>query len=209
MTVESLLAKSALYAAISRCFRRSGDFASLVSEVPAEWRDRFHGVAEKTKSDYSRVLGGTGACLDGEVSYRIAVPAGGILPDLAGFYQAFGFPHPVGAEEKLDHISTELEFVSFLYAKEAHATAMDCAETVEVIRKARTGFLTDHLGRWVAGFAAALAERDSGGFYAAAADAALQAVAEEIPVDRSQAGASDSDEAPLQCQGCPEAGNRQ
>ncbi len=204
MTIESLLSKSALYAALARCFRRGGEFASFLPEAPAAWRDVLRGIVEKPALEYSRLLGGTGACPDGEISYRAMTPAGGILADIAGFYRAFGFPHAEGGDEKPDHISQELEFVAFLLAKEAHAMAMDRSEAAVVVRDARVGFLRDHLGRWVASLADALAAAAPGSFHAAAAGAAVLAVGEEVSVEPALAGAS-SEETPLQCQGCPEA----
>lgn len=206
MNIEESLSRSALYAALSACFRRSdtdrGETRLLLAkEAPAEWRERLEILPHAT-AEYSRVLGGTGACDDGEISYRSALPSGAVLADIAGFYQAFGFwQHWTGAE-KPDHVSVELEFVSFLCAKEGHARAAGDAGSADLIRRARTDFLKDHPAQWMASFAQALAEKDPDGFYAAAARAAVDAVAAEVPVDTPKPAGARED-APVQCQGCP------
>jgi TorA maturation chaperone TorD len=94
------------------------------------------------------------------------------LGDIAAFYRAHGL-RPDG-DERLDHISPELEFMAFLALKEAN----DPARAAEA-REAQVQFLNDHLGRW----APAFAKRLTGRTYALAGralEAFLQSEFEEL-----------------------------
>jgi TorA maturation chaperone TorD len=75
------------------------------------------------------------------------------LADLAGFFAAFGLELDPGSGERQDHLAVELEFLSFLAAKEAYALEhqLDTAE-LELGRTAQGAFLREHAGRWVPGF---------------------------------------------------------
>lgn len=88
------------------------------------------------------------------------------LADIAGFYLAFGLQVKEEAD-KPDHISTELEFMSFLTLKEKLAIEninkninnVNCKYEMEkyiegknVCRRAQKLFLKDHLGCWISVF---------------------------------------------------------
>ena len=82
------------------------------------------------------------------------------LADLAAFYRAFGLEVADGAAERPDHIGMELEFMSVLAAKEAHAHELQLdEENVELCVGAQKKFLREHLGRWSPAFARRLARR--------------------------------------------------
>lgn len=201
-----LFHRSALFELLARSFRRDADGGSLLAdEVETAWRERARDLAgPRSGPAYAQVLGGTGACADGEISYRTAMPSGMILADLAGFYRAFGFFELACAVEKPDHVSVELEFVAFLYAKEAHALLRDDGEAAGIVRDARAKFLHHHLAVWIASFSAALEARDPDGFYARAARAAVRAVAEEGEVCEAEKVGEQPD-IPVDCAGCPAA----
>jgi TorA maturation chaperone TorD len=74
------------------------------------------------------------------------------LGDIAAFYRSQGL-RPVG-EERLDHISPELEFMAFLVFKETQSP-----DQVEITRDIEKKFLQDHLGRWAPVFAKRLQQR--------------------------------------------------
>jgi TorA maturation chaperone TorD len=75
------------------------------------------------------------------------------LSDLAGFFGAFGLARRPGEHERIDHVSCECEFLSFLGFKEAYAREhRDCEMLVETVR-AQKLFLRDHLGRMLPAFA--------------------------------------------------------
>jgi TorA maturation chaperone TorD len=92
-----------------------------------------------------------------------------LLADIAGFYTAFGLAPSTGEPEVEDHIVAELEFMSALAVKEAWALAEGETEGLAVTRGAQATFLTDHLGRWVAPFAEAIAAATPLAYYTAAA----------------------------------------
>ena len=92
-----------------------------------------------------------------------------LLADVAGFYRAFGLEPAAGQPEVEDHVCAELEFMSVLALKEAWALGEDAADMLDVTRAAARSFLTDHLGRWGAAFAARVRETVAPGVLPAAA----------------------------------------
>ncbi|MBI2992964.1 MAG: molecular chaperone TorD family protein [Gammaproteobacteria bacterium] len=122
-----------LIAGLSECLGRS-DVAVLAAE-----HVRLFGPAarcpltETSWGDASRLLG------------RAAQ-----LSDIAGFYRAFGVEPGSGRETvPEDHIAMELEFMSILYLKEAHALNIGLASALEVTRDCQKKFLEAHLATWV------------------------------------------------------------
>ena len=87
------------------------------------------------------------------------------LGDISGFYNAFGLQVNLIEHERVDHISCELEFLSFLTRKEAYALAHKDANMLQETRKAQKLFLKDHLGRFAPSFSKMLIREDLEGFY--------------------------------------------
>jgi len=78
------------------------------------------------------------------------------LADLAGFYHAFGLEIGAVSDERLDHLSVELEFMAVLTAQEANllsASPSPFPEALAVGLDAQRKFLREHLGRWTPAFA--------------------------------------------------------
>lgn len=75
-----------------------------------------------------------------------------VMADVAGFYRAHGLQTGGEERERPDHIGTELEFMSFMARKEAHALECLGPEHVDVCRRTQRLFLRDHLGCWGAAF---------------------------------------------------------
>ncbi len=91
------------------------------------------------------------------------------LSDLAGFMRAFGLVVRAEAHERVDHVSCECEFVSFLAWKEAYAITVGDPEMHAATVRALTLFVRDHLGRFVPAFARHLQRADGAGAYGALA----------------------------------------
>lgn len=89
------------------------------------------------------------------------------LSDLSGFLTAFGLKLEFGQHERIDHISCECEFLSFLARKEAYALEKNDTDMLEETRKAQKLFLKDHLGRFAPSFSNMLMREASDSFYAA------------------------------------------
>ncbi|MGH7599201.1 MAG: TorD/DmsD family molecular chaperone [bacterium] len=85
------------------------------------------------------------------------------LGDLSGFYSAFGLK--LNTFERVDHISCECEFLSFLARKEAYALEQNEAMMLEETRRAQRLFLKDHLGRFMPAFVKTLSRENPDGFY--------------------------------------------
>ena len=82
------------------------------------------------------------------------------LADIAGFYRAFGLDLAPDLNDRLDHVSVELEFMQFLCAKEAYAVARGHPqEKLALCRDAQAKFLCEHLGGWAFGFARKLEKK--------------------------------------------------
>ncbi|MCP4224329.1 MAG: molecular chaperone TorD family protein [Actinomycetia bacterium] len=75
-----------------------------------------------------------------------------LMADVAAFYRAHGLHLGGTQRERVDHITTELEFMSFLARKEAYAIENLGPEQVEECQRSQTHFLCDHLGCWAGGF---------------------------------------------------------
>jgi putative dimethyl sulfoxide reductase chaperone len=114
--------------------------------------------------------------------YESAYYAGGMeqnMADIAAFYRAFGLQIAPEAYERCDHISSQLEFMAVLCAKEAHALRNNLAEPAEICRDARRTFLEFHLGRWTPAFAARLQTKARLPLYPALAEVLLALLSDE------------------------------
>jgi DMSO reductase family type II enzyme chaperone len=88
------------------------------------------------------------------------------LADIAGFYKAFGLNLAPDLNDRLDHISVELEFMQFLCLKEAYAVAEHHdQEKLALCRDAQLKFLDEHLGCWAFGFVRRLKNRSGDGLH--------------------------------------------
>ena len=123
-----------------------------------------------------------------------------------GFYNAFGLTLNCAAHERLDHISCECEFLSFLALKEAYVLEQGDKETRGEINKAQKLFLKDHLGRFLPTFAQKLGDADPSGFYAALAQLCLSFANQEsarfsIPLGGANLTLrpADDDRVPMAC----------
>jgi putative dimethyl sulfoxide reductase chaperone len=86
------------------------------------------------------------------------------LADISGFYRAFGLQ--VRPKERVDFISIEAEFLSYLVIKELAARQRQPDDDgISVVRNAQRDFLRDHFARWVVPFGTAVAEQSEAQFY--------------------------------------------
>jgi DMSO reductase family type II enzyme chaperone len=93
------------------------------------------------------------------------------LADIAGFYRAFGVDLAPDLNDRLDHISVELEFMQLLCAKEAYALAHGhSTEKLALCRDAQSAFLGQHLGCWALGFAGRLRHKAGPSLHGLAAE---------------------------------------
>lgn len=91
------------------------------------------------------------------------------LADINGFYRAFGLVVSENDPDLPDHLGAELEFVSALLLKEAHAAAQGKHPQARLVRDARRKFLQCHLGRWLGALADSLTEAGAPAPYRATA----------------------------------------
>ena len=100
-------------------------------------------LAEASEGLYHSIFGPGGPASAREVSYHDLLQFGGLMSELASYYEAFGYQPP--AREPADHVSIEAGFVGYLRLKEAYALASGDTEHVEVTAEAATHFIEDHL----------------------------------------------------------------
>lgn len=196
--LRDALAHAALFESLALCFRypqadTAATLTALLAEVPPSWREALSNLSQRldevTESRFLQLFGSGGLCRDTESAYVSNRPMGGLLADLSGFYVAFGFPHDNDGGVPLDHIATELSFVSFLFAKEAHARFLDNAAAVEICQQGRGRFLQGHLGIWIGSFASTVAERAPDTLHAQAAMLAAEAVRDIVNDEWSKVNA--------------------
>lgn len=189
--IEELLARSAVYHALSMVLRHPGAetvtwlasrehqrLPEVVEMLTKERNSRLHEAARRVVRvlDSASVAqwGGEHEQLFGH-SVQSAAPPYELeygeehshrqpqeLGDIAAFYQAFGLRVASAAHERADHLVTECEFLHFLLYKQAGALDEEAGERAAVCHEAARQFLADHLGRWGPAFALRLA-RSAGG----------------------------------------------
>ncbi len=90
------------------------------------------------------------------------------MADIGGFYRAFGVRPAREGDERCDHVSTEVEFLSLLCAREAVARDAGETEVAETCAGARGTFFHEH-GWWMPAFASLLHANSDSPFFQAAA----------------------------------------
>jgi DMSO reductase family type II enzyme chaperone len=88
-----------------------------------------------------------------------------ILGDISGFYKAFGFVMNDDAGVAFDHVTVELEFMSFLELKIAYALDQAMEENIDICLSAERRFLEQHIGKWTGVFGENLAARANEAYY--------------------------------------------
>lgn len=158
---EHLLEKAALFEALAACFHPeqapgAAPYLAFGREVPRAWGPRLRKIATADAGqDRVDALERTGISVNGRVSYRFATEEHCVL--------------------------TELETLARLYAREAVARSAGRSDAAKAMRSARGHYLAEHVHPWWGAFARALKESAPDTRWALAADAALEAVLEELP----------------------------
>lgn len=148
-----------------------GRFDSRAAQAIEQARGRFldRSMIDELQELYCTLFGHTarGSCPlyefefgQGEIFQKSAQ-----LSDVHGFYEAFGLELAGARPERGDHLSTELEFMSSVAAREAYAVQTGDNEGLRILRDAETRFLEEHLGRWLPSFSHRLTEANPEGLY--------------------------------------------
>ena len=90
-----------------------------------------------------------------------------VLIQLGGFYDTFSFEFPDNrGRERVDHISIELEFMSYMCFREAFAIDSGHDEKkIAVLRSGVKKFTRNHLGRWIPLFSLFTSRKAERGLY--------------------------------------------
>ncbi len=175
---SELLQQAAEWLLLAKLFEPpQGDWRETVKSLAAEVRDgQLVALAQQSQEEannaaYHSTLGPGGPACPREVSYHLTVTPGGLISELQGWYEAFGYA-PV-CREAPDHVAVEAGFVAFLYFKQAYAAATGQCDQAHVAAEALERFRAEHLAVIASPLSQAL--RQSGIEYLAAAAAALRA----------------------------------
>ncbi len=104
------------------------------------------------------------------------------LADIAAFYNAFGLRLSQNAHERVDHVSVECEFMSFLLHKEAYARERSDDQNADLCCNSAKRFFAEHLGCWVPSFAHKLLRHKSSGLLRDVAEFTLLFITEESQI---------------------------
>lgn len=167
--------------------KRPGALAGLA--VFPEWLEFLRGV-EKLTDGAAAGLDETYVCLfivspDGICSplgsqYLAANAPASLMAAFEREYARAGLALSAQATEPPDHVAVALDFMAHLCAAEAGAwQRRDGAEAASEL-ELQAGFLGRSLCPWLPAFARRVATRDSGGFYAMAANAAATFAAHDL-----------------------------
>jgi len=131
------------------------------------------------------------------------------MADIAGFYKAYGLEVSDTNAERVDFLSTELEFMAFLSLQEAYAREHGECEHIEVCVDTQRKFMKDHLGRWTGIFTKILSRTTQEKFYENAGKqleefvggelGRLNVFPEEVTAPSKEPPASQE---PFGCEGC-------
>ncbi|MBI4596260.1 MAG: molecular chaperone TorD family protein [Candidatus Tectomicrobia bacterium] len=124
---------------------------------------------EKVCEEYARTFGHTISteCPPYETSYGEAhiFQQTQEMADIAGFYRAWGLDLSSDAHDRLDHISAECEFMSFLLLKLDYFLSKGEKEAEEICLDSSRKFFKEHLGKWAPLFSKLLMRKASGGLF--------------------------------------------
>ena len=100
------------------------------------------------------------------------------LSDIAAFYSAAGLKYSERSRDRVDFVSTELEFMHFLYLKKAYAEEKCEKELIKMCDDMQSKFLQDHLARWIPAFTRRIMQyaKKENGFYGTLASLTLEVI---------------------------------
>lgn len=104
------------------------------------------------------------------------------MADIAGFYRAWGLDIASDAHDRLDHISAECEFMSFLLLKLDYFLSKGEKEAEGICLDSSKKFLKEHLGKWTPIFTALVMRKSSGGLYHKAVKFLKEFIEKEVEI---------------------------
>lgn len=154
-----------------RAFNPAGsELQSIIDDLRELLKDQSQAISrENLEEEYNRLFAHLGSTncppYETEYGYDNVFQKTQAMADIAGFYRAYKLDVADANAERVDFISTELEFMSFLAMNEAYAYESGNRDQLDVCVDTQRLFLNDHLGRWVGVFVNILSCSTSNGFY--------------------------------------------
>jgi len=156
-----------LCSSLDTCTSELKEGAEALHQLIVSWPERE--VQEKLEYEYNRLFAhlGSAQCPPYETEYGFdnVFQKTAAMADIAGFYSAYGLEVSDTNTERVDFISTELEFMSYLTVHEAYAREHDNNEQLEICLDTQRKFIRDHLGRWMTIFVELLRNSTDNAFY--------------------------------------------
>ena len=147
---QNLITDSARWRMISMLFdcpsaEWSEKLISLASMVPdADLKEAVEAArTEASEGLYHSLFGPGGPASPREASYHKSVELGGLMAELTGYYEAFGYSP--ASPEVCDHIAVETGFIGYLRLKEAYSLACEDPDHAEITADAAQHFMQEHL----------------------------------------------------------------
>jgi len=135
----------------------SGEIRPMITTICdflKTWHQRVD--RETLEYEYNRLFAhlGSAKCppYETEYGYDNVFQKTQAMADIGGFYRAYQLDAADVNTERVDFISTELEFMSFLATSEAYAHQHGNQDQLDICTDTQRKFLTAHLGRWAGVF---------------------------------------------------------
>jgi hypothetical protein len=147
---RAALAQAAGFRLLALAFERPRpdwrrELAALAAEVDDHALRGIAGLAGGAdEGAYHALVGAGGPVSARAVAHRLDDP-GRLLADIALAHEAFGY-RPRRAEEPIDHLAVEIDFVAYLWLKEAWAAANGDDRAAAAAELGRARFCARHLG---------------------------------------------------------------
>lgn len=180
-SIQQALERGNIYKSLATAFLYPTD------RIAGHLRELNNGISvnlEDLEKEYNRMFAhlGSAKCPPYETEYGHdnVFQKTEAMADIAGFYKAYCLEVSDSNSERVDFLSTELEFMAYLSHQEAYAMNNGEDEHLEICLDTQRKFMKDHLGRWTGVFAKILATTTTKKFYEAAGRQLEQFVGSEL-----------------------------
>jgi TorA maturation chaperone TorD len=175
---------------------------------------------EELEREYNRLFAhlGSAKCppYETEYGYDNIFQKTQAMADISGFYRAYDLEVADINAERVDFISTELEFMSYLALHEAYAREHNEHDHLAICLDTQRTFVRDHLGRWASLFSTVLSKASENPFYVSLGrlmDQFLDTEARRLNVEVSKVTAPNrvfsEGPGPFECAGCVSTASRE
>ncbi|MBI3005512.1 MAG: molecular chaperone TorD family protein [Ignavibacteriales bacterium] len=208
--VEEAIARSNMYKLLAKSFLYPT--REVIKDIEQNKFLTIHDQ-DKLEPEFNRLFAhlGSAKCppYETEFGYENVFQKTQAMADIAGFYHAYGLDVSSTNSERVDFLSTELEFMAFLMLQEAYAREHHEVEHREICVDTQQKFLRDHVGRWARLFSTIASQSTENQFYLEASALLKKFIQSEVSrlhvsVDEVSAPNKETRESPVPfgCEAC-------